>query len=349
MVRAMRLKSAIRRGEMELEQERLIDEVIWLSRVETNDTRPDGDAGGPWLPEIAAVKSQVRRIWNAGDYDRLSRYMEVGAETFYHRLAPPPGSRLLDVACGSGPLTLIAARHGVEATGVDVAEHLVERARERARVEGLNARFQEADAEELPFAVASFDVVASLVGAMFAPRPEVVASEFLRVCRPGGIIAMANWTAEGFVGQLFKTVSKFVAPSGMPAPVLWGDEATVRERFAAGVSSLELTRRNTVLEFPFPPGEVVRFFRMFHGPANRAFASLNRAGRVRLHAEMEQLWSAHNMAKGGFTKVDAEWLEVIAVRAESRSGRIHPEGLLHTPASEVTALGISADEHPIWD
>ena len=126
---------------------------------------------------------------------------------------------------------------------------------------------------------------------------------------------MANWTAEGFVGQLFKNVFRFVAPSGMPEPVLWGDDATVRERFAVGMSSLEITRRNTVLNFPFPPSEVVRFFRMYHGPANRAFASLNRAARVSLQAEMEELWSAHNMAKGGFTKVDAEWLEVIAVRA----------------------------------
>lgn len=300
---------------MELEQERLIDEILWWSRTENDDTRPNGDASGPWMPEIATVTSQVRRIWNAGDYDRLSRYMEVGAESFYRRLAPPPGSKLLDVACGSGQLTLIAARKGVDATGVDVADNLVERARERARVEGLKAHFQEADAEDLPFADASFDVVVSLVGAMFAPRPEVVVSELLRVCRPGGVIAMANWTAEGFVGQLFKTVARFVAPSGMPEPVLWGDEATVRERFAVGVSSLELSRRKTALNFPFPPSEVVRFFRMYHGPANRAFASLNRAGRVSLQAEMEELWSAHNMAKGGFTKVDAEWLEVIAVRA----------------------------------
>jgi SAM-dependent methyltransferase len=241
--------------------------------------------------------------------------MEGGAEGFYGRLAAPPGARLLDVACGSGQLALIAARHGVEVTGVDIADNLVARARERARVEGLSARFEEADAEALPFADGSFDVVTSLVVAMFALRPELVARELLRVCRRGGIIAMANWTPQGFVGQLFKIVSQFVNPPGMPEPVLWGDEATVRERFGVGVSSLEFIRRNTVLTYPFPPSEVVRFFRMYHGPANRAFASLNRAGRVRLQTEMEELWSTHNLAHGGLTKVDAEWLEVIAVRA----------------------------------
>ncbi len=241
--------------------------------------------------------------------------MQVEAEAFYRRLAAPPGSRLLDVACGSGQLALIAARHGVDATGIDVAENLVERARERARVEGLSARFHEGDAEDLPFADATFDVVASLAGAIFAPRPEVAAKELLRVCRRGGIVAMANWTPQGFVGQLFKILSPFVAPSGMREPVLWGDETEVRALLGAGVSAMEFTRRNAVLNFPFPPGEVVHFFRLYHGPANRAFASLNRAGRVRLQAEMEELWSTHNLATSGFTKVDAEWLEVIATRA----------------------------------
>jgi SAM-dependent methyltransferase len=300
---------------MELQEERLIDEILWESAAGPYCPWPRTAINATGSPEIATLKSRLRRIWNAGDYDRLSRYMEDGAEGFYGRLAAQPGSTLLDVACGSGQLALIAARHGVDATGVDVAESLVARARERARVERLGAHFKEADTEALPFADASFDVVASHFGVIFAPRPELVTGELLRVCRPGGIIAMANWTPQGFIGQLFKTVSKFVAPSGMPEPVLWGDEATVRERFGAGVSSLELTRRNFVFNFPFPPSEVVRFFRLYHGPTNRAFASLNRAGRKSLQKEMEELWSTYNLARGGFTKVDAEWLEVIAVRA----------------------------------
>jgi SAM-dependent methyltransferase len=240
--------------------------------------------------------------------------MQVEAEAFYAHLAVPPGARLLDVACGSGQLALIAARHGVDATGIDVAENLIERARERARVEGLRVRFQEGDAEDLPFADASFDVVASLVGAMFAPRPKVVAKELLRVCRPGGVVAMANWTPRGFIGRLFHIIRNFISPSGMREPMLWGEEAEVRKLLGPGVSKMEFTRRNAVLNFPFPPDEVVNFFRLYHGPSNRAFASLDRSGRVRLHAEMEKLWSAHNLANGGFTKVDAEWLEVIAIR-----------------------------------
>ena len=294
---------------MELEQERLIDEVLWWSRPRKHFP------WGPWPAVIAPLKSQLRRIWNTGDYDRLSRYLQIGAEAFYRRLAVPPGSRLLDVACGSGELALIAARNGVDATAIDIAESLVERARERARVDGLSARFHEADAEDLPFADATFDIVTSVAGAMFAPRPAVVAQELLRVCRRGGIVAMANWTPQGFIGQLFRTISNSVAPSGMREPVLWGNETEVRALLGSGVSSLELTRRNTVLNLPFPPDEVVRFFRQYHGPVNRAFASLNRAGRMNLHAEMEALWSTHNLAHGGFTKVDAEWLEVVAERA----------------------------------
>ena len=299
---------------MERAQERLINEVLVRGRVAEYHLWPRRKATAGEPPELATLKSRLRRIWMAGDYDRLDRYMAGGAEAFYGRLSVPRGSRLLDVGCGAGQLTLIASRNGADATGVDIAENLVERARERARVEGLGARFQVADAEALPFADASFDVVTSLNGAMFAPRPEIVTGEILRVSRAGGIIAMANWTEQGFVGKMFKALSEFVAPSGMPAPVLWGDHRTVRERFGAGVSSLRLTRRDTEPNYPFPPGEVVRFFRAYHGPTNRAFASLNRAGRLRLQTEMEALWSSHNLAEGGFTKVDAEWLEVIAVR-----------------------------------
>jgi SAM-dependent methyltransferase len=294
---------------MTLEQERLINEVLWLGRARKYFP------GGPWSAEIAPLKSRLWRIWNAGDYDRVSSYMQIEAEGFYRRLAVPPGSRLLDVACGSGQLALIAARNGVDATGIDIAEHLIERARERTRVEGLSASFHEADAEDLPFADADFDVVTSVAGVMFAPRPEVAAKELLRVCRRGGIIAMANWTPQGFIGQMFRIISTFVAPSGMREPVLWGDETEVRQLLGASVSRMEYTRRNAVLNFPFPPGEVVRFFRLYHGPVNRAFASLNRAGRLSLQGQMEGLWSTHNLAQGGFTKVDAEWLEVIATRA----------------------------------
>ena len=266
-------------------------------------------------PELERAKTRLKDIWMAGDYDRFSRYMEGGARDFYGRLQVAPGCRLLDVGCGSGQLALIAAKNGLEVTGVDIATNLVERARARAQAEGLVIRFEEADAESLPFEDASFDVVATLIGAMFAPRPDLVAMELLRVCKPGGIIAMANWTPQGFIGQMFKTISKFIAPSGVPSPVLWGDEPTVRERLGKGLSDLNLVRRRYTFSYPFPPSEVVEFFRLYYGPIKQAFASLDADGCERLHQELEALWSSHNRAGMDCTTVFAEYLEVIGVRA----------------------------------
>jgi 2-polyprenyl-3-methyl-5-hydroxy-6-metoxy-1,4-benzoquinol methylase len=265
--------------------------------------------------EFVNLKSRLKDTWMAGDYDRFSRYMEHDAGEFYERLNVPPGCSLLDVGCGSGQLALLAARDGVKVTGVDIATNLVERARARAQAAGLTARFEEADAEDLPFEDGAFDFVTSLIGAMFAPRPELVARELLRVCSPGGTIAMANWTPQGFVGQMFKTIAKFIAPSGMPSPVLWGDEATVRERLGGGVSSLNLNRRFYTFDYPFTPAEVVDFFRSYYGPMNRAFASLDQEGQKNLHSELTQLWASHNLAVDGFTLAKAEYLEVVATRA----------------------------------
>jgi SAM-dependent methyltransferase len=265
-------------------------------------------------PEIDALKTRLKETWMAGDYDRFSRYMEQGARIFYEQLDIPAGCQLLDVACGSGQLALWAARDGVNVTGVDIVPNLVQRARARAKAEGLSARFMEGDAETLPFEDASFDVVTSLVGAMFAPRPELVARELLRVCSPGGTIAMGNWTREGFVGQMFKTFAKFIAPSGMPAPVLWGDETSVRERLGHGISDLKMTRRHYEFTYPFPPAEVVEFFRQYYGPTNHAFASLDENASKTLRDELEALWSAHNRGGEELTVVSSEYLEVIAVR-----------------------------------
>ena len=266
-------------------------------------------------PEFVNLKARLKKTWMAGDYDRFSRHMENGARDFYERLDTAPGTHFLDVACGSGQLALIAAREGLEVTGVDIARNLVERARELAHAEGLPARFEEADAEALPFEDASFDIVASLVGAMFAPRPELVAQELLRVCSPGGTIAMVNWTPQGFIGQMFKEVAKFIAPSGMPAPVLWGDEVTVRERLGAGLSDLSLVRRHHTFSYPFPPTEVVEFFRLNYGPTTQAFASLGTTGGESLRRELVALWTSHNRAGAGSTTVFAEYLEVIGIRS----------------------------------
>jgi ubiquinone/menaquinone biosynthesis C-methylase UbiE len=265
--------------------------------------------------DVEMLKARLKSIWMAGDYDQFSRYLEAGAREFYQRLPLGPGMRLLDVACGSGQLALMAAKDGLDVTGVDIATNLVERARSRARAAGLHARFEEADAEVLPFADAQFDVVTSLIGAMFAPRPDLVAAELLRVCNPGGTIAMANWTPQGFVGQMFKAVSKFIAPSGMPSPVLWGDETTVRQRFDHVLSDLRLVRRHYTFSYAFPPAAVVELFRLYYGPIHQAFAALDAGGRDALRAELEALWAAHNRAEIDRTIVHAEYLEVVGTRA----------------------------------
>jgi SAM-dependent methyltransferase len=266
-------------------------------------------------PDIESLKSRLRTTWMAGDYDRFSRFMENDARSFYERLDVSPGAQLLDVACGSGQLALIAAREAVRVTGVDIAENLIERAQARSAAETLPARFQVADAESLPFPDSTFDVVASIFGGMFAPRPHLVTRELTRVCNPGGTIAMANWTAGGFVGKMFKTIAKFIAPSGMPSPLLWGDVEVVRERLAAQVCELKLARRYFIFDYPFAPSEVVNFFRLYYGPVNRAFASLDAAGRTSLQQELEAVWSEDNRGRDGFTLVPAEYLEVIATRA----------------------------------
>ena len=264
--------------------------------------------------EFDQLKTRLKATWMTGDYDLFSRYMEKESEQFFRRLYFAPGTRLLDVGCGAGQLALIAARAGARATGCDIATNWIEKARTRAAAEGLDIVFDEGDAESLPYADAQFDAVTSLIGAMFAPRPERVAAELVRVCRPGGTIVMANWTPSGFIGQMFRAIAKHIAPSGMPSPVLWGDEAAVRDRLHDGISRLQLTRRLFHFDYPFPPHSVVEFFRAHYGPMSRAFASLDAAGQDSLRKELVNLWSTHNQAADGTTKVDAEYLEVIATR-----------------------------------
>lgn len=260
------------------------------------------------------LKTRLKTTWMTGDYDVFARYMEKDAEVFYQRLGITPGTRLLDVGCGAGQLALIAARAGAKVTGCDIATNWLEQARTRAAAEGLEITFEEGDAEALPYEDAQFDAVTSMFGAMFAPRPELVAAELTRVCRPGGTIAMANWTPGGFVGQMFKTIARHIAPSGMPSPALWGDEATVRERFSDGIATLKTTPRLYRLEYPFPPDAVVEFFRVNYGPMTRAFASLDASGQKVLRSELIRLWAEHNAAAGNTTLVAAEYLEVVATR-----------------------------------
>ncbi len=267
-------------------------------------------------PDIDALKARLKATWEDGNYDYFSRFMEASAVQFLDRIGVTPGSRWLDVACGSGQLALIAARRGARVTGCDIAANAIVAARGRAASEGLDAQFDEGDAEALPYEDASFDVVATIFGAMFAPRPDTTAAELLRVTKSAGTIAMANWTKEGFIGQMFKTIAKFIAPSGMPSPVLWGDEDTVSQRFGDSVSDLRLTRVLYRFDYPFGPADVVEFFRTNYGPMARAFANLAEQEAAALRAELVQLWDSHNLSReAGRTQVDAEYLEVVARKA----------------------------------
>jgi len=265
--------------------------------------------------EMSALKTKLRATWIAGDFGQIARFYTDQATEFINRLNLRPGMKVLDVACGTGNLALPAARAGAEVTGVDIAPNLVEQARENAKAEGLKAQFDEGDAEALPYGDASFDAVVTMFGAMFAPRPELVAAELKRVCRPGGIIAMANWTPAGFIGQMFKTMSGHVTPpAGMPSPLMWGVEENVRQRLGEGISALEAKPQMVKWVFPFSPAEVVEHFRLYYGPTQKAFGTLDEEKQAALRKDLEQLWSSNNRATDGTTSVDSEYLEVVATR-----------------------------------
>lgn len=268
-------------------------------------------------PEMQVLKSKLKATWMAGDYGVFARYLEPGALKIIQELNFAPGSRVLDVGCGAGQIAIPLARAGVQVIGIDIATNLIAQARARAAAEGVTVQFDKGDAEELAFPDATFDTVISLIGAMFAPRPGRVAAELTRVCRPGGRIIMLNWTPTGFVGQMFKVIGKHVPPPAiMPSPVLWGDEGSVRERLRDGIADLKMTCKiYPYFEYPFGVPQVVEFFRQYYGPINRAFASLDADGQAALRRDLEQLWSEHNRAPYGATRVTAEYLEVIAVRS----------------------------------
>ena len=266
--------------------------------------------------QLAQLKQRMRGAWMAGDFGQIARYSAKSAAEFVDRLPIAPGALVLDVACGTGNLAIPAARKGALVRGVDIAPNLLEQARQRASAEGLQAVFEEGDAEQLPYPDAHFDLVMSMFGAMFAPRPELAAAELARVCRPGGIIAMANWTPESFVAKQFAIGNRYIPPpAGIPAPVLWGDENVVRERLGAFASGIATTRPSVDFDYPFPPSEVVQFFRQYFGPAQVAFAKLPPDAQLAYTAELESHWSEHNQATDGHTVVHAEYLEVIATRA----------------------------------
>jgi ubiquinone/menaquinone biosynthesis C-methylase UbiE len=262
-----------------------------------------------------SLKARQKATWEAGDFGQIAKYNEVSVEEFVGRLPLRSGMRVLDVACGTGTVAIIAARRGCEVIGVDIARNLIVQARERAATEGLSIEFEEGDAESLPFSNGRFDAVISRYGAMFAPRPELVAGELYRVTKPGGFAAMANWTPEGFIGKMFEIFKAHLPPppTAIPSTMLWGQESTVRERLKA-FSEVKLTRRMAIQRFPFSPAKTVDFFKQFYGPTLRAFEALNADQQEALRRDLVALQAGHNRSgSADITETESEYLEVIAI------------------------------------
>jgi SAM-dependent methyltransferase len=266
-------------------------------------------------PADDPVTERIRATWTAGDFGRIAAGYVRSAAEFIARLELARDEKVLDVACGTGNLALPAARAGARVTGVDIAPNLVAQAKARASDESLAIAFDVGDAEQLPYETNSFDTTVTMFGAMFAARPERAARELLRVTRPGGRIAMANWTPSGFVGEMLKATVAYLPPAaGVPSPLLWGSENVVRTRLAPDLSSLVLTRRVVTFEYPFGPEQVVNEFRLWYGPTVRAFAALDEEERTAFRLDLERLWCEHNRASDGTTRVESEYLEVVGVR-----------------------------------
>lgn len=277
---------------------------------------PSASPAAP-APPIEQIKQSMRASWMAGDFGVIARTISAGADAFIEGLGIAPGARVLDVACGTGNTALPLARRGANVTGVDIASNLIVQARERATAEGLAIAFDEGDAEQLPYPDASFDAVTTMFGAMFAPRPEVVAAEFARVLKPGGLLAMANWNPASFSGQMFGVSSRHSAPpTGLAKPVLWGDDATVRERLSHSFRDIETRLIPIEFDLPMSAAETVGFFRRYFGPTAVAFSRLDEPHQAAFAAELETLWSGANVAPDPAhrTLVHNEYLQVIAIR-----------------------------------
>lgn len=262
------------------------------------------------------LTSRSRATWVAGDFGKIARAYASGAAEFVARQKITARENVLDVACGSGNLTIPAARRATQVTGLDIAPNLLEQGRTVALYEGLrNVQFDEGTAEALPYKDGAFDVVMSMFGVMFAPRPDQVAQELVRVTRPGGRIALANWTPDGFIGQMFRIVGKHVSPpADTPSPLLWGAEAKVSERLGDGVIDVRATTRMITLNFPFDAAATVDAFITWYGPTVRAYAMLDGAGKEAFRSDLVELWTAHNKAQDGTTAVESAYLEYQAVR-----------------------------------
>jgi ubiquinone/menaquinone biosynthesis C-methylase UbiE len=267
----------------------------------------------PVTVDLATVKTRQQAAWSSGDYAVVGTTLQIVGETLCEAVDVRSNQRVLDVAAGNGNATLAAARRFADVVSTDYVGALLERARERAQAERLPVTFQAADAENLPFADASFDVVLSTFGVMFTPDQEQAARELMRVCRPAGKIGMANWTPESFVGRLFKTIGKYVPPApGVKSPAMWGNEAYLKVLFGPKVV---VEAESKVFLFRYrSPAHWVEVFRCYYGPVHKAFAVIDPPAREALEADLYALIEEFNVADDGTLVVPSEYLEVIITR-----------------------------------
>jgi ubiquinone/menaquinone biosynthesis C-methylase UbiE len=267
----------------------------------------------PATIDLAAIKARQQVAWGSGDYALIGTTLQIVGEMLCEAVDLRSNQHVLDVAAGNGNATLAAARRFAEVVSTDYVASLLARGRERAAADRLPVTFQEADAENLPFPAGSFDVVLSTFGVMFTPNQEQAASELLRVCRPGGKIGLANWTPEGFIGTLFRTIGKYVPPApGVKSPVLWGTKAHLHALFGAK-ATVAAEQKNFVFRYGSPK-HWVETFRGYYGPVHKAFAAIDPNARKALEADLYALLDELNVAKDGTLVVPSAYLEVVITK-----------------------------------
>lgn len=271
-------------------------------------------SSAPPAIDLAAVKSRQKSAWSTGDYAVVGTTLQIVGENLCEALDLRAGSRVLDVAAGNGNATLAAARRWCDVTSTDYVPSLLESGRARAQAEGLAVRFQEADAENLPFPDASFDVLVSTFGVMFTPDQERAAGELARVCKPGGKIGMTNWTPEGFIGQVFKTIGKYIPPApGIKSPALWGTKARLEDLFGNIAEEIRIARREFVFRYR-SPAHWIDIFRTYYGPINKTYGALDAQQQAAFTQDLLALMQSRNCSGDGTLVLPSEYLEVVILR-----------------------------------
>ena len=273
-----------------------------------------GQNQDPPRVNLKELKARQQAAWSSGDYAVIGTTLQIVGEELCEALDLRAGQRVLDVAAGNGNATLAAARRCCDVVSTDYVPSLLERGRQRAAAEGLVVTFEEADAEALPFAAASFDVIVSSFGVMFTPNQDAAAAELVRVCRAGGKIGLANWTPEGFIGQLFKTLARYLPPpAGAKSPALWGTRARLEEMFGGAAATITAVPRHFVFRYRSPE-HFLDVFKTYYGPMLKAFAALDAAAGKALSGDLLALIAGMNRAGDGGVVVPSEYLEVVIAK-----------------------------------